>query len=280
MWLTSLEGYRADAAIRLGLPALPATGSHMHFKLLREWIRACDVTHKCHTRVDKFLPTRVLDVGHTQNPESIRLCSVGQCQGIRTLDTYIALSHRWGDPEQHRQFRTTRSNISSFQESIDYDQLPRTFQDAILVTRKLGIRYLWIDSLCIIQDDADDWEKESKRMEGVFSAAYCTIAATCASGSADGFLKNRPARDYVTKRTNQHPDIYICPAIDNFQVDVEDSELNQRGWVLQERVLSRRTIYYTQQQCYWECGEGIRCETLKKTQKSVFCTLINVHPVA
>ena len=213
----------------------------------------------------RFLPTRVLDVGRATNPKSVRLFCVSK--GTTAPEKYVALSHRWGDPTQHQQFCTTRSNLDSFKNGIDYDQLPRTFQDAITVTRGVGLRFLWIDSLCIVQDDSQDWERESKRMEAVYSSAYCTIAATCAEGSTDGFLKDRPERPYIIKRTTSGPDVYICEAIDNFQADVEDSELNQRGWVLQERVLSSRTIYFTEKQCYWECGDGIRCETLAKLRK-------------
>jgi hypothetical protein len=156
-------------------------------------------------------------------------------------------------------------------QGINFGELPRTFQDAITVTRQLGIRFLWIDSLCIIQDDPEDWERESKRMEDVFSSAYCTIAVTCATGSADGFLKPRGNRKYVTMRSSKGSKFFICEAIDDFGLHVEASELNQRGWVLQERALSNRTIHFTEKQSYWECGEGIRCETFTKMQKYVAC---------
>lgn len=213
------------------------------------------------------MPTRVIDVGQENNPRSVRLYCQSQLLLATAPNNYVALSHRWGDPEQNQQFCTTRANIESFKEGIEFDQLPRTFQDAITVTRGLGLRFLWIDSLCIMQDDPEDWETESKKMEAVYSSAYCTIAATCASGSADGFLKIRPERLYVTKQARQHPKVHMCENIDDFRADVEESELNKRGWVLQERVLSSRTIYFTEKQCYWECGEGIRCETLAKIKK-------------
>ncbi|KAF4627092.1 hypothetical protein G7Y89_g11064 [Cudoniella acicularis] len=122
---------------------------------------------------------------------------------------------------------------------------------------------LWIDSLCIIQDDPHDWDMESKIMEQVFSSAYATIAASCASGTEDGFLKTYPERQCVTKGSGSDA-LYLCGAIDDFRLDVDQGELNNRGWVLQERALSRRTIYFTENQSYWECGEGVRCETLTK----------------
>jgi Heterokaryon incompatibility protein (HET) len=180
----------------------------------------------------------------------------------------VALSHRWGSPQQHAKFCTYKSNIEEFKRGIDVKLLPKTFQDAVHVTRGLGLQRLWIDSLCIVQDDEDDWETESKFMERVFSSAYCTIAASCASGSSDGFLKSRPARRCVIMQASSgNAPYYVCEVIDDFHRDVDQSELNQRGWVLQERALSRRTIYFTETQSYWECGGGVRCETMTKMKK-------------
>ncbi len=186
---------------------------------------------------------------------------------------YLALSHRWGAPGKHRAFRTMKADDKGQQERIiEIDQLPKTFRNAIEVTRSLGVQYLWIDSLCIVQDDKEDWNRESKRMEQVFSSAYCTIAATCASGTDDGFLKPRPERQCVTiygSESDAHP-FYVCEAIDDFAQHVDQNELNRRGWVLQERALSRRTIHFTKYQTYWECGEGVRCETLTVMKKYVW----------
>lgn len=160
-------------------------------------------------------------------------------------------------------------------DGIKDDALPKTFQDAITVTRKLGIQYLWIDSLCILQrtgrgDDREhkeDWERESLLMEKVFSSAYFTIAASCAQHRFDGFLKERNQRDFVTMTAGDGAQFHVCQVIDDFDHDVEQGELNKRGWVLQERALSRRTIHFTETQTYWECGKGIKCETFTKTEK-------------
>ena len=209
------------------------------------------------------LPTRVVDVGDKES-SNIRLF----CDTRGKTGKYLALSHRWGSPAQNRKFCTEKNNIKRYEEGVSIVDLPNTFRDAIHVTRCLGVQYLWIDSLCIIQDDAKDWEEESKRMEQVYSSAYATIAASCASGTDDGFLKPRISRQCVTK-TNpaSGSTFYLCNAIDNFDNDVEHGELNKRGWILQERALSRRTIYFTEKQTYWECGEGVRCETLTKMVK-------------
>jgi hypothetical protein len=107
-------------------------------------------------------------------------------------------------------------------------------------------------------------------METVFSSAYCVIAASRANGTSSGFLWERPEREAVRLDgylTNDS--VYVSEAIDDFQHDVIEGALNKRGWVLQERALAPRTIYFTENQTYWECGHGVRCETLTKLTKQV-----------
>jgi hypothetical protein len=129
-------------------------------------------------------------------------------------------------------------------------------------TRAIGIRYLWIDSICIIQGKDGDFNDEAKNMEKVFSGAYCVLAASRATNQHDGFLGRRTSRRYITFRRPKEQPYYVCEPIDHFNRDVIEGTLNQRGWVLQERALARRTIYFADSQTYFECGNGIRCETL------------------
>ncbi len=104
-------------------------------------------------------------------------------------------------------------------------------------------------------------------MEDVFSSAYCTIAASSAESTDAGFLHKRDARPCLKVDTADRGTFYVCPAIDNFGHDVEEGALNKRGWVLQERALSTRSIHFTSTQVYWECGQGVHCETLTKLLK-------------
>jgi hypothetical protein len=186
--------------------------------------------------------------------------------GLNQPVKYVALSHRWGSPDQNGRFCTTSANIQGLKDGFETSNLPKTFRDAVSVTQGLGLEYLWIDSACIVQDDAEDWHIESKLMEQVFSSAYCTLAASCASGTNDGFLKARPERRCIPMGFGDTT-YYACENIDNFGTHVDQSELNQRGWVMQERALSRRTIYFVENQSYWECGGGVRCETMTKMNK-------------
>ncbi|KAH8901702.1 HET-domain-containing protein, partial [Thozetella sp. PMI_491] len=247
---------------QLGLPVLPEQCSDIQTKIMIEWLRTCDETHHCLSaegkRGDNALPTRVLDVGDANTPT---LCLV-EGNGKRS-GRYVALSHCWGRVDESRRFCTFKHNIDEFRQHISYERLPPTFRDAVRATRALGIRYLWIDSLCIIQNDEEDWEVESRRMEDVFSSAYCTLAASSANSSDEGFFRQREPRPCIKIDTDRG-DFYVCKAIDNFHTDVEEGVLNKRGWVLQERALSRRSIHFTSTQIYWECGEGVHCETLAK----------------
>lgn len=146
--------------------------------------------------------------------------------------------------------------------------MPATFRNAVTITRELGLQYLWVDSVCIIQGDDGDFDQESKRMETVFSNAYCVLAASAAHGQNDGFLQERRARKTIVLQRPQQPLLYISEFLDYFKKHVLEGYLNKRGWVLQERALARRTIYFTAAQTYWECGHGVRCETMTEMKKS------------
>ncbi|TGJ87796.1 hypothetical protein E0Z10_g904 [Xylaria hypoxylon] len=216
----------------------------------------------------------LIDVGedYSQNVHLLetQYSQISEVQHFR----YIALSHPWGDRSEHSHYCTTRENITCHKAGIDVDILPRTFKDAIQTTRQLGVRYLWIDSLCIVQGEDGDFEEEAKHMETVFSSAYCVIAATCARGASSGFLKSRSGRTIVKLERPGEPPLYVCDSIDNFQRDVIEGTLNKRGWVLQERALARRTIYFANNQTYWECGEGVRCETLMRMRNYILLVYV------
>lgn len=271
------EAYDANAAlesnVQLGFPTLPVAGSPLHTKLLREWIQDCDTTHRClGSPNEPFLPTRLLDVGKRGSTRTRLICNTSMLDAEK--DKYLALSHRWGsppepgepDPLRETFVYTFEKNIDTIACGIDDFHLPKKYRDAISVARRLDVQYLWIDSLCIIQEDksdpfdkdkGQDFKKEAERMERVFRSAYAALAACCASSSDEPFLKRRRARQCVTMQAGEAL-YYLCDAIDDFSGDVEQGALNKRGWVFQERALSRRTIHFTETQTYWECGEGVR----------------------
>ncbi|KAJ4387278.1 hypothetical protein N0V93_007867 [Gnomoniopsis smithogilvyi] len=252
-----------------GLPLLPEVASPEEFSLLKSLLHHCDEKHHCmkeqkYSKVPERLPTRVIDVGR-DGTNSIRLLD-NTIEDSGITGRYIALSHCWGKAGDKGHFCTSKLNIEERKAHISYEELPASFQDAVRVTRSLGVRYLWIDSLCIIQGDDEDWATEAGRMEDVFSGAYCTIAASSAASSSVGFLGKRRPRDVIKLPMSGGTPLYLAEDIDDFRADVENSGLSSRGWVFQERALSRRTIYFTSAQIYWECGNGVVCETLAQLQ--------------
>jgi hypothetical protein len=249
-------------------------GSETHFEILRQWIHECDNKHRSTTcnplgqpqlNAGRRLPTRLIDVGDVKD-DKVRLWET------TSTDTgdWIALSHQWGPKGNLGHFSTTTDNRESFMRGILLEELPATFRDAVKVTRALGSRYLWIDSICIIQEGKDaDFDREAERMEGVYSGARCVLAASCASGHRTGFLKTRQKRHHIAIRREHEDDapVYISQMIDNFKNHILEGALNKRGWVFQEHALARRTIFFDEHQTYWECGHGIRCETMTKLSK-------------
>ncbi|RSM01163.1 hypothetical protein CDV31_011472 [Fusarium ambrosium] len=241
---------------QIGYPVLPKPGSPSQFAFIKEWLEVCQKTHN-HGPLGDERPTRVLDLGSSDGPK-IQLITGDAMDS----NEYIALSHCWGKGVM---FRTLTENVDSLGKAVDFRRLPRTFQDAIKTTRGLNVRYLWIDSLCIIQDDEEDWKREAARMQQVFSNASCVIAASSASSSAEGFLDpQREDRPFATLQSPSGSISYVCKFIDNFGPDTEEAPLNKRGWVLQERALARRSIHFTSTQVYLECGDGVQCESLMK----------------
>jgi hypothetical protein len=214
------------------------------------------------------MPTRVIDVGDGYTARLVSTVEENMSEGVQ----YIALSHCWGLPkEQTDKWCTTTGNEKDRRtQGFPVKELPQTFQDAISVTRELGQQYLWIDSLCIIQGEGGDWAAEATKMEAVFKNAYCTIAATSAKDSTEGFLNRSEEKgsQYVIVPKSSRGKVYVCTSIDeDFDSDVMKGVLNKRAWVLQERALSRRTIHFTEGQTYFECGGGIRSETLTHMKK-------------
>ncbi|EWZ86176.1 serine/threonine protein kinase [Fusarium oxysporum f. sp. lycopersici MN25] len=259
--LFSDPAYNSDdlGSVQVGYPTLSPPESPERYRLFQKWLYVCDNEHghardACSGGCAVQMPTRLIYVGES----SEHLEDIKDSGFLR----YLALSHCWGGSTS---LSTLTSNIDKFRSEIPHEQLPINFQEAIKVTRALKIPYLWIDSLCIIQDDPEDWRREAARMGQVFSNAYCTIAATSAAASNEGFLT--PKLNSALSATLKTPEgglLHISEFMENCNRDLESAPLNTRGWVMQERALSRRTLHFTKTQVYWECGNGLHCERLFK----------------
>jgi Heterokaryon incompatibility protein (HET) len=235
--------------------------------LYSEWLKDCDQNHLCNDE-SEFWPTRVIFIGGP-DPAKLRLIETKSELSMLKGERYVALSHCWGGPTQGEKlcFCTVSQNYYERLHGFRLGSLPHTFQDAVHVTRAIGKKFLWIDALAIIQEDARDWEAEAGSMERVFSAAYCTIAADSAADWKQGFLhRERPPQYYRDTKfyLTTREWIYKCSSKDDFEKDVNGSNLNKRAWVLQERVLSRRMLHFTKNHTYFACGDSVRCENFMK----------------
>lgn len=193
------------------------------------------------------MPTRVIDVGPADGSLQPRIHPTGSETG-----QWATLSHCWGKTVT---IKLTSDLLDERLRGIPMAEMPRNFRDAIVVTRMLGIRYLWIDSLCIIQDSSEDWLQESAKMGEIYKNSLITIAATKAHESAAGFLSNRSAEvacHLQIERGLTIP-VYVRPKIEWYSSAEIVGPLSRRGWVLQERLLPLRILHFGGQQMMWQC---------------------------
>ncbi|PMD35079.1 HET-domain-containing protein [Hyaloscypha variabilis F] len=233
------------------------------FELARKWRDTCQEEHgnSCLQEMRHSLPTRVIDVGPADGSREPYLRITNHEEG-----EWVALSHCWG---RNSQFVTDSSNILNRQRSILMEDMPPTFLDAVIVTRKLGYRYLWIDSLCIIQKDHEDWAAESIRMRDYYKHSSITISADSASGDETGFLKQPrdiPESFEIMLKTDDEIGIRKPTQCPTFRY--RDTCVSKRAWTLQEFILAPRSLLYTSSQLVWECQSRKYCESDDNSQDS------------
>lgn len=146
-------------------------------------------------------------------------------------------------------------------------EIPRTFRDAVMIARRLGLRYLWIDSLCICQDDSEDWARESGLMADVYSNAYVVIAANRSSDCDGGCFHERAPRQKAVQvpTMGRRENVYMTRLFPSDHghwpnIDFSKEPLSERGWALQERTMAQRTLHYNDRQMYFECLLGMEAE--------------------
>ncbi|KAE8447323.1 hypothetical protein EG329_010881 [Mollisiaceae sp. DMI_Dod_QoI] len=214
--------------------------------MINLWLSSCSVGHdRCKQTPGFTSPTRLLDIRGPQ----LRLISPRE-NNLR----YTILSHCWGG---NIPLVTTASTIELFHRRIDWSAAPATFKDAITTSRKLDIRYLWIDSLCIIQDSKIDWETECQNMGDYYKHAYLTLSVLDSPGSDTGFL--HPRKPSAVRLSDSN--MWIRPAGRVPKIIFQESYLNKRGWALQERLLSTRILHFSRDEILWECQTCSATET-------------------
>lgn len=194
------------------------------------------------------LPTRILDVKADSDSLIFPLESNGR-QG-----KYATLSYCWGGPQKTG---ATEGNWEELTRGILVSTLPKTIQDAVTITRKLGLQYLWIDALCIKQNSKEDWDLESSRMASIYGNAAITIAAAGGSDSDAGCFtqgnstNNQEIDTFEMKLPNGNIGS-VCISVQGDYLPSQDP-LNGRAWALQERLLSPRLLVYSTGTIYWQC---------------------------
>lgn len=248
----------------------------------RYWYQQCLSHSTCRKwRQDsRGLPTRLVRIWKPGNDSpdfiSAQLCETKNLP----LDTvYVTLSHLWGD---NQIFQLRKGNNQDLRRSIPFDQLPRVYQDAMNISTELGINYIWIDSLCIIQDSKEDWVYEARRMGDVYQYAACNISAAGyqkstslerlvgeIGRSGDPLLFADCVLDFQnTRETHLFKGLYVRAEEAALRVAVDGSVLNSRAWIAQERALSPGIIHFTPELMWWECNHCFANEGFPTTTTS------------
>lgn len=236
--------------------------------LWRYWFKTCSEKHAvCRVtkqQVQSFRPTRLVRL--LQDDQGVISTWRLDCQpSPNTANTvpYLTLSHCWGSSQP---VRLTKGDLHKFQEPSPTAALPKTYQHALATTHSLGFSHIWIDSLCIIQDDEEDWKAESALMGTIYSHAACNIAASWASDGTQGCSSiGDPAAKAPTfislkrSRRDSRAQYQIGQPL-SYDHDIKQAPLNQRGWVVQERYLARRQLSFAKRQAYWECRQLVASE--------------------
>ena len=241
--------------------AVFSTSSDENVNLAMIWLNRCLKSHAActiSTHPLAPLPTRVLDVAASDTHDGIRLR-----YGKGIFSPYITLSHVWGSEPI---ITTKKSTLNDRLTSISMKSLTQTFRDSVTVARNMSVQYLWIDSLCIIQDSAEDWAAESARMGEYYGNSLFTIAAVWAIGGGGGCFARRDPLELSPCRVRiQFPENVRISGQRQFlrpttswdtagdTVNFQRPPLWQRAWVLQERLLSRRILQFSDIQLSWRC---------------------------
>ncbi|OIW35314.1 HET-domain-containing protein [Coniochaeta ligniaria NRRL 30616] len=247
------KGDVADGSI-LNRPINPQIGSLANMDLARSWLRTCLTSHrKCQKPSHAFMPKRVLQLSRDVSREAftVRLC-VDQQPG-----QYVALSYCWGGDQP---YKTTKARMQSGQFDLAWEEIPKTIQDAVVVTAALGLQYLWIDSFCIIQDDPDDFALQMAEVPSIYAYAAVTIVACRAETASQGFLRDINL-DKDTSLAVRLP--FRCPggslgnAFITSIANSRDAEpIDYRAWTFQEFYLPARLLQFGSRQLRWQCPES------------------------
>lgn len=221
--------------------------SRSTYNLCLDRLAECALHEHCPRPEPTPLPTRVLDCTNPTHPHLY-------ISNGKERERYAALSYVWGESQP---WKTTQERLDLFTTQIDISRIPQTIRDAIKVTQELGLRYLWVDSFCIIQDSKDDKSREISRMRTIFRNAYVVVSAASATKASEGFLHNRRFprfwKDLPTVLPFRHPDMKSAGTMRVVQFEENEEVITTRAWCLEERLLSPRNLTYCSDTLRYEC---------------------------
>jgi len=232
-----------------------------------ECLQECQNDHhqSCGWATPSTMPTRVI---HFPRTDSNRARVVDTANGAS--HPYIALSYCWGGAERNK-LQTTRGSLADRQRGFSISELPRTIRDAVTVARDIGVQYLWVDSLCIAQDDNYEKEREMGKMGQVYAGALLTISASKASRCDEGFLQDRDLKAEYGGEVYKFPwrggNAQDCEGTGSFVFSserefhrLETEPVDKRAWTMQEHRLSQRLLRFGKGQLVWKCQESVEVD--------------------
>ncbi len=205
------------------------------------WIVNCFRCHPACSSAGAAFPSRLIDVSSKSEPFLV--------ENLRSKAPYITLSHCWGSQGT---LTTTTTNLASRKNKISLSKLPKTFYDAVMITRMLKVQYLWIDSLCILQDSVGDWNIESIKMGEYYRCSYLTISALGSAHSHWGILNLRAHDKAISLLGEKH--VFARDGGFSWDWEFANSPLSKRAWAFQERLMSTRILHFGKSEMFWECS--------------------------
>ncbi|KAH7110580.1 heterokaryon incompatibility protein-domain-containing protein [Dendryphion nanum] len=242
------------------------------------WLKRCKDEHAaCRSErlasLHDTLPARIIYIDPDRTTEYAVLVNPS---AVRGRIKYLALSHCWGKSKPP--ICTKKQNLSAHQKEIPLCSLPKTFYDAVRITQLLGFRYLWIDSLCIIQDCPEDWQREAAKMASIYQSADIVLSAASASNSSEGFSTDTmlesamnipiftPSSTALSRSESQgnetkHRRLFLRRESNSaIEFELQDCPIQSRGWIFQEILLAQRIVYFVNGHMIWQCHHSLESE--------------------
>jgi hypothetical protein len=267
------EDILLQAVLCRGYKLSHTTGDDEPLNQAASWLAECRSSHEqCQADDAAFVPNRLLYLGTTRTNSNI----IELVENLEHPVPYAALSHRW-TKETPTKSLLTSNLLDRKQHGMPVAELPEMMQDVVSVLRRLGVEYVWIDCLCIIQNDQEDWKREAGLMASIYAEAEFTVAASWCDKVGQRLFRHRnePHEAAVDVAEIDGQSIFLRrrkPHFNWFSIEsglfvhsiAENPEIEwpllNRGWVYQEQLLSRRMLHFTRNELIWECLETTQCE--------------------